>query len=118
MKYKWNDTAEKLSRITNELGIDSHKLEKACELAAYKIYPVYKAFNLEMGDKVPSLYYLKQIIFELSVGQIDDPTDTYSWGGISLQACRYGEEDNDDDYYAINIDYHINSVWYEDIKTK
>jgi len=114
MKYKWEDTREKLSKIEKELGIDYRKLEKACEFAAYRIYPVYQAFNLEIGDRTPSLHYLSQIIFELAVSQINDPTDTYSWGGINIEACEVGEEEND--YYAINVSYHLNSVWYKDIK--
>ena len=114
MNYKWSDTKEKLSQIEKQLGIDYRKLEKACEFAAYKIYPVYRTFNLEMGDRVPSLHYLKQMIFELAVGQISDPTDTYSWGGIVLESCEIGDKKGD--YYAINISYHMQSIWYEDIK--
>lgn len=114
MNFKWPDTKEKLSKIEQELGIDSRKLEKACEMAAYKIYPVYQAFNLEIGDRTPSLHYLKQVIYELAIGEISDPTDTYSWGGILVESCEIGEEEND--YYAINISYHLQSVLYEDIK--
>lgn len=114
MKYKWPDTREKWSQIESELGVDYRKLEKACEVAALRIYPVFQAFNLEMGDRTPSLNYLSQVIFELAVGELSDMSGTHSWGGIVIESCEIGEEEGD--YYAINISYHLNSIWIEDLK--
>lgn len=115
MKYKWNDTPEQLKKVTG-MGIDRLKLEEACEAAAMKIYPVYRDFNLEMGDKVPTLYYLTQIIFELAVGQIaDGADDQYSWGGISLEVVNYADEGEEPNIVGVNIGFHLKSIRYEDI---
>jgi len=114
MNYKWNDTEDKITRLVNEDGIDRYKLEKSCELAAYKIYPVYKAYNEEIGDRVPTLRYLSQIIFELAVSQIADPDDSYSWAGIYLESIKTGEIQ--DDFYGINISYHIASIDYTEVQ--
>ena len=111
--YKWKDTAQSLIEIGGVNGIDIYKLEKASEVAALKIYPVFSTFNLEMGDRTPSLYYLKQIIFELAAGQIASPGDTHSWGGVVIESTRWGEKD--DDFYGINISYHLGSYDYTEL---
>jgi hypothetical protein len=108
-RYKWNDTAQNII----DAGVDLVKLEKVAELAALKIYPVYTAFNLEMGDRTPSLQYLTQIIFELTAGQIANPSDSYSWGGIVLESTQWGE--TEDDYFGINISYHLGSYDYTEV---
>jgi hypothetical protein len=115
-KFKWNDTNDKLNALITDKKLDRIKLERACELSAYKIYPVYNAYNYEMGDKTPSLHYLAQIIFELAVSEMTDLQDTHSWAGITVESCRYGEEETDEDYYAINISFDLGSIWFEDIK--
>jgi hypothetical protein len=116
MKYKWNDTPDHLQTI-RDMGIDRFKLEEACELAAMKVYPVYAAFNYEMGDRTPSLQYVQQIIFELAAGQIAaGASDTYSWGGIVLDTSDLADEGEDPDIRGINIGFHLKSVSYDDIK--
>lgn len=112
-RYKWKDTEKSLEEIGGQHGIDQYKLEKAAEVAALKIYPVYTAFNLEMGDRTPSLQYLTQVIFELAAGQIANPGDTHSWGGIVVESTQWGE--TDDDYFGINISYHLGSYDYSEL---
>lgn len=115
MKYKWNDTKEKLEKVS-EMGIDRFKLEEACESAAMKVYPIYHAFNMEMGDRVPTLHYVKQIIFELAAGQIADGADDgYSWGGITIDISDWADEGEEPDIRAINISFHLKSIHYDDI---
>lgn len=108
-RFKWNDTEQNLSNA----DVDRFKLEKAAEVAALKIYPVYTAFNLEMGDRTPTLQYLTQIIFELAAGQIANPSDTHSWGGIVIESTQWGE--TEDDYFGINISYHLGSYDYDEL---
>ena len=110
MAYKWNDTEEKFA----DIDVDRYKLETLCENAAMKIYPLYKAYNLEMGDRVPTLYYLSQIIFELAVAAIYEPKDEYQWGGITISTI-WGDE-KEEDWLGINIGYHLKSVDYSEIK--
>lgn len=112
-KYKWKDTEQSLHDISGENGIDRYKLEKAAEVAALKIYPVYTAFNLEMGDRTPTLQYLTQVIFELAAGQIASPDDTHSWGGVVVESTRWRE--TEDDYYGIQISYHLGSYDYAEL---
>lgn len=117
-KFRWSDTEEKIQTLIREKNIDRLKLEKACELAAYKIYPVYSTFQYEVGNKTPSVHYLHQIIFELVVGELSDLSDTYSWGGITVESCQYGEDDSEDDYFAVNISFDLGSIWFEDVQKK
>lgn len=109
MNYKWNDTEEKFK----EIDVDRYKLETLCDNAAMKIYPVYKAFNLEMGDRVPTLHYLSQIIFELAVAAIYEPDEEYGWGGITVETA-WADEDKTD-CLGFNIGYHLKSIDYSEI---
>lgn len=116
MKYYHRETAEELSKLNKE-GYSTLKIEEVAERAALKLSPIFQTFGIEFGDKVPGLYELKGRIFEYMVGALANPAeDVWGTGGLQVEPCRWGESDEPEDFFALNIGYHLLSVDFKDLK--
>lgn len=116
MKYYHRDTAAELEKLEKQ-GYSKFKMEELAERAALKLMPIFQTFGIEFGDKVPGLYDLKGRIFEYIVGAVANPAeDVWGQAGIGVEPCRWGESDEPDDFFAINIGYHLVSADFADLK--
>ena len=116
MKYYHRDTESELKKLVAE-GYSQLKIETLAEHAALKLSPMFQTFGMEWGDKVPGVYELKNRIFEYIVGAMANPAeDVWGTGGIQVEPCRWGESEEENDWFGLNIGFHLISADFEDLK--